>query len=81
MTKNCFAIASIVTLTLMTSMANQALAKTVVHSPSSFGIVGREVAAPPWSAACMTDHGPSECDEPMWVYGTPAEVSRYKSAF
>jgi hypothetical protein len=29
----------------------------------------REVAAPPWSAACMTDHGPSECGEPMWVYG------------
>ena len=30
---------------------------------------GREVAAPPWSAACMTDHGPSVCGEPMWVYG------------
>jgi hypothetical protein len=44
-------------------------------------IVGREVAAPPWSAACMTDHGPSQCDEPMWVYGSPAYVSRFKSAF
>jgi len=22
---------------------------------------GREVAAPPSSAACMTDHGPSQC--------------------
>jgi hypothetical protein len=32
-------------------------------------IGGREVTAPPWSAACMTDHGPSECGEPMWVYG------------
>jgi hypothetical protein len=30
---------------------------------------GREVAAPPWSAACMTDHGPSACGEPMWIYG------------
>lgn len=30
---------------------------------------GREVAAPPWSAACMTDQGPSVCGEPMWVYG------------
>jgi hypothetical protein len=29
----------------------------------------REVAAPPWSAACMTDHGPSACGEPMWIYG------------
>jgi hypothetical protein len=30
--------------------------------------VGREVAAPPWSAACITDQGPSQRDEPMWVY-------------
>jgi hypothetical protein len=81
MTKNSLAIASIMTLTLMTSMASQAIAREVVHSPSSFAEVGREVAAPPWSAACMTDHGPSECDEPMWVYGSPAKVSRYKSAF
>jgi hypothetical protein len=29
---------------------------------------GRQVAAPPWSFACMTDHGPSPCGEPMWVY-------------
>jgi hypothetical protein len=50
------------------------------HSHES-QIVGREVAAPPWSAACMTDHGPSQCDEPMWVYGSPAYVSRFKSAF
>jgi len=26
-------------------------------------IEGREVAARPWSAACMTDHGPSLCAE------------------
>ena len=81
MTKSSFAIASLMTLTLMTSMASQAIAKEVVHSPPSFVEVGREVAAPSWSAACMTDHGPSECDEPMWVYGSPAKVSRYKSAF
>jgi hypothetical protein len=42
---------------------------------------GREVAAPSWSDACMTDHGPSQCGEPMWVYGSPAALSRYKSAF
>jgi hypothetical protein len=30
---------------------------------------GRQVEAPPWSFACMTDHGPSQCGEPMWVYG------------
>jgi hypothetical protein len=49
--------------------------------PQGFGIEGREVAAPPWSDACMTDHGPSQCDEPMWVYGSPGTVSRYKNAF
>jgi hypothetical protein len=42
---------------------------------------GREIAAPPWSAACMTDHGPSQCDEPMWVYGSPGALARYKNAF
>jgi hypothetical protein len=42
---------------------------------------GREVAAPSWSAACMTDHGPSQCDEPMWVYGSPQALTRYKKAF
>jgi hypothetical protein len=49
--------------------------------PQTIGIQGREVAAPPWSAACMTDHGPSECGEPMWVYGTPDELARYRNAF
>ncbi len=31
-------------------------------------IEGREVAAPPWSAACMTDHGPSLRGDPICVY-------------
>jgi hypothetical protein len=47
----------------------------------AFATEGREVAAPPWSAACMNDHGPSQCDEPMWVYGSPSAVARYKNAF
>ena len=29
---------------------------------------GRQVEAPPWSFACVTDHGPRPCREPMWVY-------------
>jgi hypothetical protein len=49
--------------------------------PQGNGIEGREVAAPPSSAACMTDHGPSQCDEPMWVYGSSGALARYKSAF
>ena len=44
--------------------------------PSAFDREGREIAAPPWSAACMTDHGPSDCDEPMWIYGAPEQHTR-----
>lgn len=44
------------------------------------GTVGRETTAPPWSAACMSDHGPTECNEPMWIYGSPDAVVRYKRA-
>jgi hypothetical protein len=39
------------------------------NAAESAGFGGREVAAPPWSAACTTDQGPSPCGEPMWVYG------------
>jgi invasion protein IalB len=38
-------------------------------SAATAAIHGRQTEAPPWSFACMTDHGPSECREPMWVYG------------
>jgi hypothetical protein len=51
------------------------------YHPNSDGFGGREVAAPSWSAACMTDHGPSQCDEPMWVYGSSSALARYKNAF
>jgi hypothetical protein len=30
---------------------------------------GREIAAPPWSFACINDQGPTVCNEPMWAYG------------
>jgi hypothetical protein len=40
-----------------------------------------EAAAPPWSAACMTDHGPSECGEPMWIYGSSGDRATYRNAF
>ena len=45
------------------------------HLPS-YRTEGREVIAPPWSAACMTDHGPSECGEPMWFYGSSGALTR-----
>ena len=48
---------------------------------NSYSAMGREVSAPPWSAAGMTDHGPSVCGQPMWVYGNPGAVARYSSGF
>jgi len=54
---------------------------TIHSQPHSNPIEGRQIAAPPWSAACMTDHGPSECGEPMWIYGPRSEITQYRSAF
>jgi len=51
------------------------------HSSAYNVIEGRQIAAPPWSAACITDHGPSECGEPMWIYGSRSEIARYRNAF
>ena len=50
-------------------------------TPDEIATQAIEAAAPPWSAACMTDHGPSDCGEPMWVYGSPRALSRYRDAF
>jgi hypothetical protein len=53
----------------------------VTHRPRGPGIEGREIAAPPWSFACVNDTGPQQCDEPMWVYGSPDYVAQFKNAF
>jgi hypothetical protein len=37
---------------------------------TAWGSGGRQVEAPPWSFACMKDTGPTQCGEPMWVYGS-----------
>jgi hypothetical protein len=67
-------------LALATSAAVQA--RTIdSRAPAQGYESGREVAAPSWSDACMSDQGPRQCDEPMWVYGSPRALSRYKSAF
>jgi hypothetical protein len=69
-------------LLLVPSLAAPAvvLARTQDSKIQTQAIEGREVAAPSWSAACMTDHGPSQCGEPMWVYGS-SDVGRYRNAF
>lgn len=75
----------IAALLLISSLATPATAQERAHQSGaraqSHGSGGREVAAPPWSMACMTDHGPSECGEPMWVYGSSDVLTRYRNAF
>jgi hypothetical protein len=75
----------LVALLLVSSLATPATARTRINNIAarsrSNAIEGRQVAAPPWSAACMTDHGPSECGEPMWIYGSRGEIARYRNAF
>ena len=70
-------------LLLVPSFATQATAQVRTNShrahvgirppmssrPLEYGTEGHEIIAPPWSAACMTDHGPSQCGEHMWSYG------------
>ena len=49
--------------------------------PPAFGREGR-VAAPSWSAACMTDQGPSDCAESMGIYRAPEQyVPKRHSSF
>ena len=79
-TKYFFAALSLM-LSLAMSATTQARTNEGSALPHAYDPGGREVAAPPWSAACMTDHGPSQCGEPMWVYGSPAALARYKGAF
>ena len=80
MIRNFLVAGSVMAFTLTMSVSTQAFAKDTT-ARESYGMVGREVAAPPWSAACMSDQGPQQCDEPMLVYVSPAYVSRFKSAF
>ena len=72
-------------LLLVSSLATPTMAQQRTHTSVTRAqpnvIVGRQIAAPPWSAACMTDHGPSECGEPMWIYGSRSDIARYRNAF
>jgi len=55
------------------SVGTPALAKDGNVTAKHHATVAREVAARSCSAACMTDHGPSNRGEPMWVYGGAAD--------
>jgi len=74
-------LAALLLLSLVAPAAARPRTSIIADRSYSSSIGGRQIAAPPWSAACTTDHGPSECGEPMWIYGPRSEISQYKSAF
>jgi hypothetical protein len=78
--KSCVA-ALLLVFSLAMSATAQARTNENSAPPQAYETGGREVAAPPWSAACMTDHGPSQCGEPMWVFGSRGAIARYRNAF
>jgi hypothetical protein len=70
----CHLAALLLVLSLTTpTLAQEPLQKSGTRGHAS-GIVGHEIVAPLWSAACMTDHGPSDCGEPMWIYGSESNA-------
>ena len=81
MRMKCLLAALPLALSLAISAAAEARTKPISAPPKAYGTVGREVAAPSWSAACMTDHGPTDCGEPTWVYGKPDAIAKYRDAF
>jgi hypothetical protein len=70
MTITYYPVALLLVLSLTTPTVTQQSLKKHGTQEHASGIEGHETVAPPWSAACMTDHGPSECGEPMWIYGS-----------
>ena len=70
-------------LLLVPSLAMPAMAVARTNHTNAYRSQGREVAAPPWSFACVNNPspGPNRCDEPMWVYGSPDYLARFKNAF
>ena len=54
---------------------------TVGSRLQGYGIEGREIVAPPWSFACITDQQPSECGQHVWFYGSRDALERYRNGF
>jgi len=59
----------------MLAKSTKALIAALVLASTSLAFVadasarGYQGKAPPWSFACIKDSGPTECGEPMWIYG------------
>jgi len=72
---------------LVLVMVQSLFGATLVHASTqesniplqSFGNEGREIIASPSSADCMTDNGPTQCNEPIWIHGSPGDLVRSSS--
>ena len=69
-------------------MVQSLFGATLVHASTqeqniplqSFGNEGREIIASPSSADCMTDNGPTQCNEPIWIHGSPGDLVHSNSS-
>ena len=56
------------------------LSMMIATQAQAHGIRRHEVAAPSWSAACVTYHGATVCGEPMSIYGARGGYAGKKNA-
>ena len=56
-------------LAMLSLVATASAAQAGVRRSHDAATDGYQGEAPPWSFACIKDNGPTECHEPMWIYG------------
>ena len=61
--------AALAALSLMATASAAQASSRRPHDPAIGAATGYQGEAPPWSFACIKDSGPTECREPMWIYG------------
>ena len=55
---------------VVTALVLATTASAVVSAPRGGPAAGSyQGDAPAWSFACIKDHGPTQCGEPVWIYG------------
>lgn len=52
----------------MTALVLVTASSAAVSKPHTTG-AGYQGEAPSWSFACIKDSGPTQCGEPIWIYG------------
>ena len=52
----------------VTALVLAAASSAAVSKPRSAS-AGYQGEAPSWSFACIKDSGPTDCGEPIWIYG------------